>query len=184
MSHTVSGSIRKAPFIKEGQNNNGNYTMFCFELSEFNKGFNGGEDSYTNYDIALFAKTQGAIDFHTKAIAEGSFVVINCDKLLIDKQQGGNGNEYIKLKMMNANLSGFSNPNAQATQQNNFAPQQQAQGGYQPQQAPQQRGGFVPQQQQRQNPQNAARVAPMNQHPQPAPQPANNFDGFSDDIPF
>lgn len=142
MSHTVSGSIRKAPFIKEGQNNNGNYTMFCFELSEFNKGFNGSEDSYTNYDIALFAKTPGAIDFHTKAIAEGSFVVVNCDKLLIDKQQGGNGQEYIKLKMMNANLSNFSNPNggvAQQPAQNNFAPQQP------PQQAPMpQLGYFMP----------------------------------------
>lgn len=140
MSHTVSGTIRKAPFIKEGQNNNGNYTMFCFELSEFNKGFNGSEDSYTNYDVALFAKTQGAIDFHTKAIAEGSFVVVNCDKLLIDKQQGGNGQEYIKLKMMNANLSNFSNPNAQD------APAQQ-QGGFTPQQQAPQQGGFAPQQQ-------------------------------------
>ena len=152
MSHTVSGSIRKAPFIKEGQNNNGNYTMFCFELSEFNKGFNGSEDSYTNYDVALFAKTQGAIDFHTKAIAEGSFVVVNCDKLLIDKQQGSNGTEYIKLKMMNANLSNFSNPNGgvaqqqpqqfqQQTPQQNFAPQgQQQQQGY----AQQSQGGFQP----------------------------------------
>jgi len=140
MSHTVSGSIRKAPFIKEGQNNNGSYTMFCFELSEFNKGFNGAEDSYTNYDVALFAKTAGAIDYHTKAIAEGSFVVVNCDKLLIDKQQGSNGTEYIKLKMMNANLGNFSNPNQQAAQ----APQQQFQ-----QQAPQ---GFAPQQQAPQTP--------------------------------
>ena len=154
MSHTVSGSIRKAPFIKEGQNNNGAYTMFCFELSEFNKGTQGNEDSYTNYDVALFAKTPGAIDFHTKAIAEGSFVVVSCDKLKIDKQQGGNGTEYIKLKMMNASIDNFSNPNAQA-------PQQQAQ---QFQQAPQK--NFAPQQQmapQQQNQQNAAYVQPLQQ---------------------
>lgn len=157
MSHTVSGSIRKAPFIKEGQNNNGSYTMFCFELSEFNKGTGGAEDSYTNYDVALFAKTPGAIDFHTKAIAEGSFVVVNCDKLKIDKQQGGNGQEYIKLKMMNASISNYSNPNAgqqqvvpqqfqQQALQQNFAPQQpqtppgfnqQAYNQQQQQQAPQ-----------------------------------------------
>ncbi len=158
MSHTVSGTIRKAPFIKEGQNNNGNYTMFCFELSEFNKGFSGSEDSYTNYDVALFAKTQGAIDFHTKAIAEGSFVVVDCDKLLIDKQQGSNGTEYIKLKMMNANLSNFSNPNAQAPTQQ--APQFQ-------QQAPQQ---------QPQNPNNAAYVQPQGFQPQGQKQaPQGNF---------
>lgn len=122
MSHTVSGLIRKAPHIQNGQNTNGNYTMFCFELSEFNKGISGAEDSYTNYSVALFAKTQGAIDFHAKAIAEGSFVVVSCDKLLIDKQiSQQNGNEYIKLKMMNANLSDFNNPNQQP------APSQQPQ---------------------------------------------------------
>ena len=64
----------------------------------------------------------------------------------------------------------------------------QQQGGFVPQQPqqPQQQGGFAPQGQQqvRQHPQNAARVAPMNQHPQTAPQPANNFDSFDDDIPF
>ena len=167
MSHTVSGLIRKAPFIKEGQNNNGSYTMFCFELSEYNKGTQGQEDSYTNYDVALFAKTPGAIDFHSKAIAEGSFVVVNCDKLKIDKQQGSNGQEYIKLKMQNASISNYSNPNQQAAPQQNFAPQQQ--GGFQqaPQQAPQQPAGF---QQQPQNPNNAAYVQPM----QNAPQQGNN----------
>jgi len=53
-------------------------------------------------------------------------------------------------------------------------------------QQPQQQGGFAPQgqQQARQHPQNSARVAPLAQQPQSAPQPANNFDSFSDDIPF
>ena len=139
MAHTVSGLIRRAPHIQAGQNNNGTYTMFCFELSEFNKGIQGAEDSYTNYSVALFAKTQGAIDFHTKAIAEGSFVVVSCDKLMIDKNVANDGREFIKLKMMNANLSDFNNPNQQA------APQQstggfQAQAPQQPQQAPQQQG--------------------------------------------
>ena len=144
MSHTVSGLIRKAPHVQQGQNSNGNYTMFAFELSEFNKGIQGTEDSYTNYKVALFAKTQGAIDFHAKAIAEGSFVVINCDKLMIDEQTGNDGRVFIKLKMMNANLSDFNNPNQQS------APQQQV-GGFQqaPQRANQQTqntGGFQQQQ--------------------------------------
>ena len=131
MSHTLSGLIRKAPHIQQGQNNNGTYTMFCFELSEFNKGTQGKEDSYTNYSVALFAKTQGAIEFHQKAIAENSFVVVTCDKLAIDKQQGNDGKEYIKLKMMNASLDNFNNPN-QAQQQ------PAAQQGFQ--QAPPQQG--------------------------------------------
>ena len=160
MSHTVSGLIRKAPFIKEGQSANGNYTMFCFELSEFNKGTQGNEDSYTNYDVALFAKTPGAIDFHAKAIAEGSFVVVSCDKLKIDKQSGGNGQEYIKLKMMNASIDNFSNPNGEIARQQpahgqgvNFQQLQQPPMQQAPQQNPNnaayvQQGGFSPQGQQ------------------------------------
>tara|TARA_R110000851_G_scaffold247991_1_gene400441 strand:- start:87 stop:593 length:507 start_codon:yes stop_codon:yes gene_type:complete len=162
MSHTVSGLIRKAPHIQAGQNNNGNYTMFCFELAEFNKGTQGKEDSYTNYSVALFAKSQGAIDFHGKAIAEGSFVVVNCDKLMVEKQVSKqDGREFIKLKMMNASLGDFNNPNQQqaapqqqAPQQGGFAnqdqtPQQQQAPaqyqpgqGFQPQQPPQHQGGY------------------------------------------
>lgn len=139
MSHTVSGLIRRTPHIAEGQNNNGTYTMFCFELSEFNKGTQGNDDTYTNYSVALFAKTPGAIEFHRKAIAENSFVVVSCDKLSVDKQSGNDGKEYIKLKMMNANLSGCNNPNAQAPQQaqaQQSGYQQSPNGGYH--QAPQQ----------------------------------------------
>ena len=159
MAHTVSGLIRKAPHIQAGQNNNGNYTMFCFELAEFNKGTQGKEDSYTNYSVALFAKSQGAIDFHGKAIAEGSFVVVNCDKLMVEKQTSKqDGREFIKLKMMNASLGDFNNPNQQQQQaapqqQGGFqqapqqyqqqAPAQYQQGqGFQPQQPPQQQGGY------------------------------------------
>jgi hypothetical protein len=147
MSHTLSGLIRKAPHIAEGQNANGNYTMFCFELSELNKGFNGTEDSYTNYSVALFPKTQAAIDFHGVAVAEGSFVVVNCDKLMIEKQVAADGREFIKLKMMNARLDGFNNPNQQPAQ-----PQQPAQGGYSQQGQPQQpqQGQYSPQAQQSQ----------------------------------
>ena len=134
MAHTLSGLIRRAPHIQQGQNNNGTYTMFCFELSEFNKGTQGNEDTYTNYSVALFAKTQGAIEFHQKAIAEGSFVVVSCDKLAIDKQSGNDGKEYIKLKMMNASLDNFNNPNQGAQQQ--AAPQQQQSQGFH--QSPQQ----------------------------------------------
>ena len=161
MSHTVSGLIRRAPHIKSGANTNGQYTMFAFELSEFNKGYQDKPDSYTNYSVMLFAKTPGAVEFHTKAIVENSFVVVNCDKLAIDQQTGNDGKEYIKLKMMNANLAGFNNPNQQAPQQQYS---QQA-----PQQQPQQSQGYQqPQQQQR----------------QAAPMAEPSFDEFSDSIPF
>jgi single-strand DNA-binding protein len=71
---------------------------------------------------------------------------------------------------------------AQQPQQGGFAPQ-----GQQPVQRPaqQQQGGFAPQQQ-TQQPQQGG-FAPQGQpaqQPQAAPQPANNFDSFDDDIPF
>ena len=164
MAHTVSGLIRKVPHIQAGQNNNGNYTMFCFELAEFNKGTQGKEDSYTNYSVALFAKSQGAIDFHSKAIAEGSFVVVNCDKLMVEKQVSKqDGREFIKLKMMNASLGDFNNPNQQQA-----APQ--AQGGYS-QPAPQ-HGGFANQGQ-----------APQQQHAPQQQAAYNPGDGFNNNTP-
>lgn len=209
MSHTLSGTIRKAPHIAAGQNSSGNYTGFFFELSEFNKGFGDTPDNYTNYSVALFPKSDAAIDFHNQAIAEGSFVVIDCDKLAIDKQEGNDGKEYIKLKMMNARLSGFNNPNQQQGQPAQNM-QQRAQGGAinfqnlpqtgakagaqgyaQPAQQPvqsyaQQTGGAPQQMQQPNQPAQMAQqpVQQVAQQPNQAPQPANNFDSFDEDIPF
>ena len=93
--------------------------------------------------------------------------------------------------------SGFAQQPAQQAQQGGFAPQQS-----QPAQRPvqsQQPGGFAPQQgqpaqqpQQNYAPQQPAQQgygqAPSQPQGQPAqqaaPQPANNFDNFDDDIPF
>ena len=189
--HTVSGLIRRAPRIQQGQNNNGPYTMFMFELSEYIKDRNGGEPTYTNYSVVLFAKTPGAIDFHNKAIAEGNFVVVNCDKLKInlDNQQ------YPKLQMENPNLSDFAVIGGQAggqqqAQQQSYgnAPQQQSQ-----QQAPQQQAqpqGYGGQQQsgvnaQQPNPQAQQQRPPQqNQAPQQQAQHNDPSMGFDDTIPF
>jgi len=93
---------------------------------------------------------------------------------------------------------GFSQggqPQGQQPQQGGYAPQQPVQrpaqqpqqGGFAPQQPAQQsqQGGFAPQQP-AQQPQQGG-FAPQGQpaqQPQAAPQPANNFDSFDDDIPF
>ena len=94
---------------------------------------------------------------------------------------------------------------AQQPQQGGFAPQapqaqrpvqqpaqQPQQGGFSPQsqpaQRPTQQGGFAPQGQPAQQPQQGGYSQPAQgqpaQQPQAAPQPANNFDSFDDDIPF
>lgn len=176
MAHTVSGKITRAPKIQQGQNSNGQYTAFFFEVSEFIKGYGETQDSYTNYSVAFFPKSPGAIEFHTKAIQEGAFVVVSCEKLKIDISNV----EYPKLKMDNARLENFFNPNQQAPQQ--------SQGGYQqaPNQAPapqqqapapqrQQSWGNAPQQQAPapQQQQAPAQMAPAYQPAQqqaPAPQ--------------
>lgn len=99
---------------------------------------------------------------------------------------------------MGQQQGGFA-PQAQQPAQGGFAPQAQqpAQGGFAPQgqqpaqrpaQQPQQ-GGFAPQGQPAQQPQQGgySQQPPQGQpaqQPQAAPQPANNFDSFDDDIPF
>lgn len=160
--HIVSGTLRKAPFIKEGCGQNQDSTMFVVEVSEVIKPHNGGENEYTNYSAAFFAKTPAAKEFYYKAFAEGSFVVIAAEKLKIKRSQCG---QYIKLDCVNAKLEGCKP--VEGAQ----APQQQQGGWGQPQQpAQQQHGGWgQPQQQQQQAPQQQYNEPPMD---------------FDDEIPF
>jgi transcription initiation factor TFIID subunit TAF12 len=163
MSHIVSGKLRKAPFIKEGCGPQGDSTMFIIELSEMNKDWQTQEKSYTNYKAMFFAKTDAAKGYYHKAFAEGSFVVVQSEKLKVDTFQTDSGVTYVTLNMENARLEGamifedmieeVSKVAAQMPQQ----PQQQQQGWGQPQQPQAQQ-----QQQQQQQP-------PMD---------------YSDDIPF
>lgn len=135
MSHTVSGKLRKAPFIKTGCGPNGDSTMYVIELSEMIKSYNSDEKFYTNYSAMFFAKTQGANDFYAKAFAEGSFVVVSCEKLKTDIQQGQDGRTFVKMQMENARLESCLPLSDQGAQQ---------QGGYQ-QAAPAQRQAAQPQ---------------------------------------
>lgn len=125
--HIVHGQIRKAPFIKQLQDS----TMFSVELSEMVKDYKTGEKTYTNYKAMLFAKSPAAIEYYTNATTEGSFIVLNCEKLKVDVFNADNGKQYITLMMDNARLEGA---------QFSSAPQQQQQRAAQQQQAPQQQG--------------------------------------------
>lgn len=152
MTHVVSGKLFKPAFIK----NLGESTMFAIKLSEVTKDRQTGEKAYTNYEAVLFAKTQGQIDFYTQATAEGSFVVVSCEKLQIKVSECG---QYTKLSMENARLE---NANYTQSQPAQHAPQNQAI--------------------QRTNaPQPAAPA--YNQQPTQHQQPNPNMD-FDDGIPF
>lgn len=140
MAHVVSGRIRKAPFIKTGCGPQGESTMYAIELSEMIKSYNSDEKFYTNYSALFFAKTQGTNDLYSKVFAEGSFVVVACEKLKTDIQQGQDGRTFVKMQMDNPRLESFL-PASEVGQQT------QQQGWGQPQQPAQQKQQRVHQQQ-------------------------------------
>jgi hypothetical protein len=164
MSHTVHGMLRKEPMIKQLQES----TMFVVELAEMVKDYKTGEKTYTNYKAMLFAKSDAAIAYYTKATKLGSFIVLTSEKLKVETFDAQSGKTYITLMMDNARLEGahFDDTGAQPQQ---AAPQYQQQA---PQMAP------APQQQAPQY-QQAPQHAPQQQ--QAAPQQAMPYD---DNIPF
>lgn len=137
MAHVVSGKLRKAPFIKEGCGQ-GDSTMFVVELSEMVKDWQTQEKQYANYKAMFFAKTDGAKEFYHKAFAEGSFVVVSCEKLKVDTFAADNGSTYVTLNMDNPRLEsalpisdmvvpqqgGWGQPQQPAQHQQYNAPQQ------------------------------------------------------------
>lgn len=154
MPHVITGQIRKAPYTKEGSNNNGRWKMYAVELSERMKIRNqNGEDEtvYSNYRATFFAK-ENVMQWYDEAFQEGKVVSISADTLHLSSRQGNDGTVYVTAEMIRPQLQ-FS--------QREPAQQQGQQQGQQQQRQPQQ---------QRQQ-----------QQPQQQPQQQNQFD---DDIPF
>ena len=179
MSHTVHGLIRKAPFIKQGCGQGGESTMFVVELSEMTKDFQTQEKLYSNYKAMIFAKSPAQVDYYNKALAEGSFVVVSCEKLKVEQREH-NGKIYITLMMDNPRLEGAHFDDNQPQRQPQQAPQQQYQQAPM-QQQPQRQPSQQPQQGFNQ-PQQPQPNAPQN-HGYPQQQPAQDI-GFSDEIPL
>ena len=155
MAHVVSGSIRKEVFTKDGCGQDGQSKMYAVELSEMTKDYQSGEKQYANYKALFFAKTDAAKQYYDKAFAEGSFVVVSCEKLKIEQREH-NGNNYVSLVMDNPRLEGAK-----------FDDQ-----GY----------GQQQQQQRQQQQQPAQRQAP--QQPAQQNYTPDLDDGWDDDIPF
>ena len=160
MTHIVQGKIRKAPFIKEGCGPDGMSKMYAVELAEVVKDYKSGEKSYTNYKAMFFAKTPNAQAYYDQALAEGSYIVVSCEKLKIEQREH-NGTIYITLMMESSRLDGANYP-----EQNQQQGQQQASQQYQQQQCQQA-------QQQWANPQQQSQPAYNEPHMD-----------FSDDVPF
>lgn len=129
MTHIVQGKIRKAPFIKEGCGPDGMSKMYAVGLAEVVKDYKSGEKSYTNYKAMFFANTQNAQAYYDQALAEGSYIVVSCEKLKIEQREH-NGTTYITLMMESPRLDGANYPEQgqqQASQQYQQQQRQQAQ---------------------------------------------------------
>lgn len=142
MPHVITGQIRKAPFTKEGSNNNGRWKMYAVELSERMKIRNQqGEDEtvYSNYRAAFFAK-ENVMQWYDEALQEGKVVSISADTLHLASRQGNDGTVYVTAEMIRPQLQ-FSQrepaQQGQGQQQQRQQPQQQRQ-----QQQPQQQNQF------------------------------------------
>ena len=140
MTHVVAGKLRKATFIKDGCGTDGMSKMYGIELAEVVKDYKTGEKSYTKYKALFFAKTPNAQAYYDQALAEGSYIVVSCEKLKIEQREH-NGKTYTTLMMENPRLDGANYPE-QCQQQ-----QQQQQPAHQ-NQYPQQRQGMQQTQQQ------------------------------------
>lgn len=143
MSHSITCKLNNDARSHQGQAG----TTFFVSLGEKNYNFKTKQNEYTNYEAALFAK-DAQVGFYQSALISGAIIEVSGTGILMEIDPTGQYKP--KLVIQDAKL-GFVHSDNQG------APQQQAQGGYQPQQAPQQQG-FVPQQQ---HPQNAAQVAPQ-----------------------
>ena len=148
MTHVVAGKLRKATFIKDGCGPDGMSKMYGIELAEVVKDYKTSDKSYTNYKALFFAKTPNAQEYYDQALAEGSYIVVSCEKLKIEQREH-NSQTYITLMMENPRLDGANYPEQgqqqqqqQSAQQNQY--QQQRQGMQQQQQPQQQWDSDIP----------------------------------------
>lgn len=147
MSHSITCKLNNDARSHQGQAG----TTFFVSLGEKNYNFKTKQNEYTNYEAALFAK-DAQIGFYQSALVAGSVIEVSGTGILMEIDPTGQYKP--KLVIQDAKL-GFVHSDNQG------APQQPAQGGYQ--QAPQQPAGFH---QQPQSPNNAAYVQPMQNAPQ------------------
>lgn len=106
MPHVITGQIRKAPYTKEGSNNNGRWKMYAVELSERMKIRNqNGEDEtvYSNYRATFFAK-ENVMQWYDEAFQEGKVVSISADTLHLSSRQGNDGTVYVTAEMIRPQL--------------------------------------------------------------------------------
>lgn len=114
------------------------------------------QDEWTNYELAVFAKSQAQIDYYASSLVEGAVVMASGETIGVNTFEGQNG-QQITLALNNARLDYIAPPSVlrapDAAQQ---AYNRGSTGGY---------------------------VEPVN-NAKPKSQAPAGFDSFDDDIPF
>lgn len=122
--HVITGTIRKAPFTRNGSNAKGEWMMFSIELSESWKDRDGNR-VYSNYKAVMFASTPGSINYNKEVLVEGAIVSISSETLQVVTREH-NGKTYTHLEMINPRLVFAKAPEGAAPQQQASTQQQRA----------------------------------------------------------
>ena len=173
MAHIVAGKLRKPTFIKDGCGPDGQSKMYGIELAEVIKDYKTGEKSYTNYKALFFAKTDAAKGYYDQALAEGSYVVVACEKIKLESREH-NGQVYHSLVMENPRLEGANYP--ETAQNSGLGQPQQAMPQSQPQRQAQQQQQHQPAPQQNMHQQGGYQRNVQNQPAQQYNAPPADFD--------
>lgn len=133
MAHTITGQIRKAPYVQTGTGQKGDWKMFAVELAESFKDKEGNRH-YTNYRAVLFASSPGAISFYDEVLVEGSVISVSSDQLKINQREH-DGKVYVTLEPVQPRLVFAQKPaGGQQQQQHSGTPSRQASQQQRPQQ--------------------------------------------------
>lgn len=125
MSTTITGKLNKAA----NQFQAGEYTGFGIRLGKQYYDRDTQQKEWINYETAIFAKSQGQIDFYSSALVEGAVIEITAPEEKISVFEGNNGPIY-SIKLLNATLGYVHNPQSASSGQpvqQQPAQQQQAQ---------------------------------------------------------
>tara|TARA_R110002049_G_scaffold111950_2_gene261289 strand:- start:2253 stop:2822 length:570 start_codon:yes stop_codon:yes gene_type:complete len=188
MAHTIVGKLNQSATQFQA----GDGTGFGVRIGVQYYDRETKQKEWTNYEAVIFANQAAQIQFYHSALVEGSVVELSGESIKIKTFDGQNG-QKITLELIGARLGYVhtgqtQNNQAQGGYNQQQAPQQQQQAqrqGYQqPQNAPQQQGGFAHQQNNAPQQQGGFTPKPQNAPQGGASNPMEPTIDFDDDIPF
>jgi len=152
--HSITGKLNNPANVFQA----GESTGFGIRLGVKYRDPKTKADEYTNYSAVIFAKSPGQVKFYQDVLIAGSVVEVSAEQLKVNSFDGQKGT-VLSIDMLNARLGYVYSPDQ-------VAPQQQNQNN----------------QNNHDNANNANNgLGPKVEH---VANSVDNFDDFSDDIPF